>query len=155
MAVTPFKLYQPTALLEVFAHAALKNLADGTELLSDPITSTLDPWGDLIAAISYESTAPAAGTIALAVYLLPAVDNDNFPTVGADGLPQSSLLVGTMESRAGSITALEYLVIRKIWIGSVGFKILISNVSGKGLANDDQVTMFVKLQRYQMGSGSA
>jgi len=154
MAVTPIKLYMPTALETVFTHATLKNLANGAELLSAALGATLDPWGDLIAAISW-ATAPSAGVVAFEVYLLPCVDGTNYPSQGADGLPQKALLVGSLESRLPTTNALEYMALRRIPLPPGDFKILISNTSAQAVANDDDVTMFVKLQRYQMGSGSA
>jgi len=87
--------------------------------------------------------------------LLPAVDGTNYPSVGADGLPQLSLLVGTLESRLPTTNALEYLVLRNIRLDPGTFKILISNTSLQATANDDDVSMFCKLQRWQKGSGTA
>jgi len=156
MAVTPIKYYVPTSIDTLFAHATLKNLADGAELTSGEIdnTSALDLWGDLILAVSW-ATAPSAGVTAFEVYLVPAVDSTNYPSNGADGLPQKALLVGTLESRLPATAALEYLALRRIVLPPLKFKILISNTSAQAVANDDDVTMFCKLQRYQMGSGSA
>ena len=156
MAVTPIKYYVPTAIDTLFAHATLKNLANGAELTSGEIdnTSGLDLWADLIMAVSW-ATAPTAGVIAFEVYLLPVVDGTNYPSAGADGLPQKALLVGVLETRLPTTDALEYLALRHIKLPPLKFKILISNTSAQAVANDDDVTMFCKLQRYQMGSGSA
>ena len=154
MAVTPIKFYVPTAIDTLFAHAALKNLANGAELTSDALTSNLDMVANLIMAVSW-ATAPAVGVTAFEVYLLPAVDGTNYPSVGADGLPQKSLLIGSLESRLPTTNALEYLVLRNIRFDPGTFKILISNTSAQATANDDDVSMFCKLQRWQIGSGSA
>lgn len=153
MAVTPIKLHKPTSVATVIAAAALNSLTNGSEAEGTFDNSTgLDIWCDLILAIQYNAGPPAAGTKVAEIYLLPQVDGTNYPSVTSGGLPQKSLLVAAMESVAPSTSALEYLVVKGIALSPGNNKFRLSNTSGQTL--HASASMFLKIQPYQLGSGS-
>lgn len=158
MAITPVGLHVPTSIVSVFDDADLKNLANGAELTSaeidnDGATALGDVFADLVAALQYEA-APAAGTLVASVYLVPAVDGTNYPTVTAGGLPPAVCQIGVLVSQAPATDALEYLVIPGISLPPGKFKIVISNTSGQSYKNADGTGMLLKLRMYRLGSGS-
>ena len=155
MAVTPIKGYADTALDTLFAHAALKNLANGAELTSAEIDNTAsgDRIGSVVLAISW-ATAPAAGVRCFDIYVIYAIDGTNYASVGADGLPGPNDFVGSVVARVPTTNALDLMELPWIPLLPLRFKVVISNVSGQAVANDDDVTMFVKMQRSKGGSGS-
>lgn len=153
MAVTPTKLYKPNAVATVIAAATLNSVANGSEVEGVYDNGTnLDIWCDLILAIQYNAGPPAAGTKVVEAYILNQVDGTNYPSVTSGGVPQKSLLIAALESVAPSTSALEYLVAYGIQLFPGNNKFRLSNTSGQTL--HASASMFLKIQPYQLGSGT-
>lgn len=148
---TPIRFYVPTGLQSLFAAADLQSLANNASV-AKAFTSNgtnLDLWADLLFALQYNSvTGISAGTKVADLYLMPQVDGTNYPTTaGSPAVPQKALYIGSLESRAPSTSALEYLALPGVAIPPYNFEILLANVSGQAL--HASASMFGKMQPYQ------
>lgn len=129
----------------------LNSLADGSRVLSSAIDNDagLDLYADFELVVQYTSSAPAAGVIAAELFLLPTVDGTNYPEGGTSLDPQQALKVGTFESRNGSTSATERLVVSGVSLPPRDFKILLKNISGKTLASSGNT---LKIRPYKSQS---
>lgn len=153
MAVTPIKLYKPTSVATVIAAGTLNSVANAAEVEGTYDNSTaLDIWCDLILAIQYNSGPPAAGIVVAKIYQLNQVDGTNYGTNTSGGLPPDNTLIASLVSQAPSTSALEYLVAYGIPLFPGNNKFRLSNTSGVTLHSS--ASMFLKIQPYQLGSGS-
>jgi len=139
----------PNAVVSVFSSANLNGLTAGTGITSAAIdnSSQADIFADFIFAIMWAS-APTAGSAGLELYLLPAVDGTNYPTVAAN-YPQKALIVARLETRKGSTTVLEYLNTPILTIPPGSFKWHVVNRSASNL-HASNGTMFGKMRPIQM-----
>lgn len=145
---TPIRLYAPNSVLTILTAGNLNSLSNGSEAEGTFDNGTnLDLMVDLILAIQYNAGPPSAGTKVAEVYLLGQPDGTNYATVGSDGIPQKSLLVAALESRAPSTSALEYLVAYGIPLLPGNNKFRLSNTSGQTLHSS--ASMFLKGRVYQ------
>ena len=115
--------------------SGLDSLADGGRAISDAIDNDtgLDMYADIEYEVRYTSSAPAAGVKVADIYLLPTIDGTNYPEGSTSLDPQKSLLVGSLESRNGSTSAIERLVLPGVPLPPRDYKVLLKNTSGKTL----------------------
>lgn len=113
----------------------LDSLADAARAISGAIdnTANLHLYMDVELAVAYTSSAPAAGTKAGELYAIPTVDGTNYGEGGTSVTPQKALLIGIFESRNGSTSSVERLILPGIPMPPIQFKLLMVNTSGKTL----------------------
>lgn len=121
-----------TSIITVLS-GGLVSLADTEKTLSDVIDNgtDLDLFGDLVFLVQWDTVAPSAGDKVADLYLLPSVDNVNFPEAATNVTPQASLLIGSFESRNPSIGATEHLMLPGITLPPRKMKFLLQNTSGQ------------------------
>jgi len=141
----------PTAV-QTLLTTGLDSLANAAEAESAAIANqtNLDMVADFVLAVDY-AVAPAAGVKTAELYIEPAPDGTNYPSVTSGGLPQKALLVGTFESVLPSTTVLEYLVLTGIPTPPVTTKYRLSNTSGQAYRSSASAK-FLKSQPYQIKS---
>ena len=140
------------AALNTLLSTGLDDLASAAEAESAAFdnTSGLDLMADFVLAICY-AVAPAAGAKVADLYIEPAVDGTNYPSVTSGGLPQKSLLIGAFESVLPSTTVVEYLMLTGVPLPPLNLKFRLSNTSGQALKSS-AVAKFLKMQAYRMQS---
>lgn len=121
-----------TSIITVLS-GGLVSLADTEKTLSDVIDNgtDLDLFGDLEFIVQWDSVAPSVGDKVADLYLLPSVDDINFPEGGTSLTPQASLLIGSFESRNPSIGEVEHLMLPGITLPPRKMKFLLQNTSGQ------------------------
>jgi len=112
--------------------SGLDSLANGSRAISAVIDNDagLDLYADFELVVRYTTTAPAAGVITAELFLLPTVDGTNYPEGSSSLDPQQMLKVGIFESRNGTTSATERLVLTGIPLPPRDFKVLLKNTSG-------------------------
>ncbi len=126
----------------------LDSLANGNTALSAAIDNSagLDLFMDLSLSVKYTSSAPAAGVVAADAYLVPSIDGGTTYAEGTAGtpgvIPQGALYVGSFESRNGSTSTFENLVLNGIPIGPYNYKLLLVNKSGKTFTSSGNVLAY-------------
>ena len=136
----------PTSLLTT----GLDSLADGSRALSADYDSSseLDSRADIELAVAYTSSAPSAGARVADLYLLPSIDGTHYAEGGSSLTPQGALFIGAFESRNGSTSSVEYLVLPGIEIPPGHMKFLLVNKSGKSYKSSGN-TLKIRPWRHQ------
>ena len=121
-----------TSIITVLS-GGLVSLATGARDISSAIDNgtDLDLFGDLEFIVQWDSVAPSAGDRVADLYLLPSIDDINFPEGSASLTPQASLLIGSFESRNPSISDVEHLVLPGVTLHPRNMKFLLINTSGQ------------------------
>ena len=147
MADFKWKSTAATSLLT----SGLNSLADAARAVSSAFdnSTNLDEYGDLEFTVQYTTSAPSAGTKVAEVYLLPSIDGTNYAEGSTSITPQKALLVGVFESRNGSTSAVERLVVSGVSIPPDHMKFLLVNTSGKTLASSGNT---LKIRPYKVQS---
>lgn len=140
-----------TTSLTTLLSTGLDDLISGNETESAEFDNTagLDLMADFIFAAAYAS-APAANVKCAELYIEPAVDGTNYPTVTAGGLPQKSLLIGAFELPQ-NIATLQYMVLSGVPLPPLKLKFRLSNTSAQTMASS-ATAKFLKIQPYRLQS---
>jgi hypothetical protein len=135
----------PTTLLST----ALNSLA-GSALSADYDNSAnLDLFADFEFLVEYVISAPTAGTIAANLYLVPSLDGSNYAEGGTSVQSQAANLIASFESRNGSASTFERLIVTGVALPPGHMKFLLINVSGHVLATSGNT---LRMRTYQLQS---
>jgi len=132
----PIRLYVPTAAVTLFSNGGntgLNSLASGSQAISDVLdnTTALDPLVNLELDVAYTTTAPTAGQRVADLYMVPSLDGTNYGEGSSSIRPEAKHLIGSFESRNGSTSAVERLMLKEITLTPGKHKFVLVNQSGK------------------------
>lgn len=108
--------------------------------------SELDVYGDFELTVGF-AVAPAVGAL-IALYLLPSVDDTNYPVGDGSTDPQDALRVGFFEVRL-SQTGAQILVIPRVLLCPRNQKFVVKNLTTQAFAANSNT---LKLKPYKIQS---
>lgn len=151
MATTHTTWSAPTGNQATLISTGLDDLVNGNLILSAAYdnSTALDLYADFECDLCYATGPPAAGVKVGELYLLPSVDGTNYPEGSATITPQQALLIGAVESRNSSTTALERLSVPGVPIPPGKFKVAFKNTSAVTLKSS-ATAKAVQMRPYQM-----
>ncbi len=121
-----------TSIVTVLSGGLVSLASDARDISAAVDNGTnLDLFGDLEFIVQWDTVAPSAGDKVADLYLLPSVDDVNFPEGSVSLTPQASLLIGSFESRNPSISGVEHLMLPGITLPPRNMKFLLQNTSGQ------------------------
>ncbi len=123
----------------------LNSLANGSRAISAAIdnNTALDIYADAELLVDF-AVAPAVGAL-VELYLLPSVDDTNYPDGGTSLDPSSTLLVGYFVVPA-AVTTDQRMVIPRIVLPPRNYKVLLKNTGGQSFGSSGHT---LKLQPYK------
>jgi hypothetical protein len=118
-----------------FSSSDLRNKANNTRVGSNQIdnSTTRFRWMDVVCDVRFAVSPSDGGFIAL--YLIPAIDNQNYVDGSSSVAPQTNLLIATFKLR--QTTTPQKLAARNIMIPPCKFILLWENRSGQTTADLD------------------
>jgi len=133
--------------LQTILTTELNSLANGGRVLSAAWNNDieLDILADVELVVGF-AVAPAVGAL-IELYLLPSVDDVNYPVGDTSNDPQAVLRVGFFEVRIAQ-TGVQLLAIPRILLCPRNQKFLVKNVAGQAFAATSN-TLKIKPYKYQ------
>jgi len=128
----------PGTYTAAFAASALSNLANGARVLGSEIDNSSNRyrWMDIVVDARFAS-APA-GTTAVNIYLIPAVDGTNYADGDGSVAPPATAFIAAIPVRA--VNTAQKVAVLRLQAPPCKFKFVFDNQSGQATYTGDSAT---------------